>query len=480
MSKKSDNSADDTALTRTSAAELQRLDANLEATESALARGEGQYVRFFREHEKFFRWVISRYYPLGPDLLAEYSDEWDWQQVSCNENIDWSAKLTRQFEDKLYWGAGGLSGNESLPWSKSFISEHKQKWAWGILSENESIPWDNGLIFDYFDNWAWDGVFSIWSNGGIKWTRPLLEEVIANRNEREETRMVPGKSLARNDSMDWTPALAEWLFRKVEVFMHPPGKVLGLLSSSDKLGFDLELFTRLYASRRDWSIRRARQEVEMDTDLWKTLSYNPDLNWTRDLIETHEQRWFWRQLSLNPGLPWTVDLLEAYRNRWDWGWHGLSRNPALPWSEELIERYSKRWNWFWLSRNPGLPWSKSFIEKNEDRLNWNGLSENEGLPWSEDLIATYEDRWDWQGGRDGGTKLDEAGAVDTTAEGEERRRTTEGFSNNKGLPWSISLLEQYFERGRNMNADTVRVVWSLGFEPYVDDGIIERTFRRVT
>jgi len=292
--------------------------------------------------------------------------------------------------------------------------------------------------------------------------------------------MVPGKSLARNDSMDWTPALAEWLFRKVEVFMYPPGKVLGLLSSPDKLGFDLELLTRLYVSRRDWSIRRARKEVEIDTDLWKTLSYNPDLDWTCELIETHEHRWFWRQLSLNPGLPWTVDLLDAYRGRWDWGWHGLSRNSELPWSEELIERYSERWNWFWLSRNPGLQWSKSFIKRNEDRLNWDGLSENEGLPWSEDLIATYEDRWDWQGGRDGGTKLDDEGAVDTTAEGEERRRRTEGLSSNNALPWSISLLEKHFERWGNVNAGTVREIWSLAFEPHVDDGTIERTFRRVT
>lgn len=478
MSEKSNQPAVETALTRTSEAGLRRLSSNLAATETALARSEGRYIRFFREHEEFFRWVISRFYPLKPELLAEYSDEWNWRCISHNENIDWSGKLIREFGDKLKWG--GLSANESLPWSKSFISEHEEKWAWGILSKNRALPWDGELILDHFDRWDWLGSTPLWCNEGIQWTRSLVKEVIATWKEQGETFLVDGEMLARNGSMDWTPALTKWLFRKVEVHMYPPGKVLGLLASPNKLGWDFQRIVSLYAADKDCSRERALWEAETDPDLWKTLSYNSDLEWTRDLIETHQHRWFWRQLSLNPGLPWTTDLLKTYRRRWDWGWHGLSRNPALPWSEDLIDRYSSRWNWFWLSRNPGLPWSQSFIDRHQDRLNWNGLSENEGLPWSEDLITAYEENWDWQGGEDGGTKLDDVGDVDTSLEGDERRRRTEGISNNQALPWSISLLEEHSGRWTNMNADTVEAIWSSEFEHYVDNEAIESVLLRLS
>ena len=49
---------------------------------------------------------------------------------------------------------------------------------------------------------------------------------------------------------------------------------------------------------------------------------------------------------------------------------GLSSNPNLPWSRALIERYSERWNWKYLGYNDGLPWTVSLIEDYEDRWDW--------------------------------------------------------------------------------------------------------------
>ena len=461
------------ALTRTSSIGVRRLNANLEATEHALARSEDRYIRFFREHEGVFQWMISRYYPLSPYLLANYSDEWDWMSISRNESIDWSNTLIRDFGDQLDWGC--LSENESLPWSKSFIRKYQQRWAWWILSSNEALPWDEELIREHFDRWEWSGTNSVWGNNGIKWTKPLIEGVISGPVSVNE------EGLARNRAVDWTPAFAKWLLQKPELIILSPGKMLGLLSSRDKLGFDPDMLVRLYATDRDCSLRRARSATQTDAELWRTLSYNSDLAWTRDLIEAHEQRWFWRQLSLNSGLPWTADMLDTYRRRWDWGWHGLSRNPALPWSQRLIEQYSPRWNWFWLSRNPGLPWSQSFIETNKEKLNWAGLSENEALPWSESLISEYERRWDWQGGGDGGTKLDDStGSVCRTINGQEIRRSTAGLTDNKSLPWSISLLDQHFEKWGKMNEDTLKIIWMTEFESRVDDEMVEKILHQIS
>ena len=44
-----------------------------------------------------------------------------------------------EFKDILNWQL--LSTNENLPWSAEFIENFKDKWDWKKLSRNKSLPW---------------------------------------------------------------------------------------------------------------------------------------------------------------------------------------------------------------------------------------------------------------------------------------------------------------------------------------------------
>lgn len=75
----SSRSDEETALTSKSSAALQRLNTHLEATERALAHTEDRYVQFFRENTEFFVRLVSRWHPIDPELLEQYSDRWHWK-----------------------------------------------------------------------------------------------------------------------------------------------------------------------------------------------------------------------------------------------------------------------------------------------------------------------------------------------------------------------------------------------------------------
>jgi DNA polymerase len=57
------------------------------------------------------------------------------------------------------------------------------------------------------------------------------------------------------------------------------------------------------------------------------------------------------------------------------------------------------------------------VERYEDRWDWGQLSNNKGLPWSLELIEHFEDRWDWS-----------------------------RLQRNAALPWSLELIERFEDR----------------------------------
>jgi len=112
-----------------------------------------------------------------------------------------------------------------------------------------------------------------------------------------------------------------------------------------------------------------------------SLSANPGLPWTKELVSAHPEVWNWTELSRNPSLPWSEAFLERYRERWDW--KTLSANGGLPWSRNLLTRYSNEWNWWKIAGNEGIPWDESLFERV-----WNKVSSQDtvyGIPGYEGL-----------------------------------------------------------------------------------------------
>jgi hypothetical protein len=220
------------------------------------------------------------------------------------------------------------------------------------------------------------------------------------------------------------------------------------LSQNPNIQWSLELIDK-YRDRWLWNDLSANDSLPWSVELidkyqerwdWSVFSANNPLPWSSELIDKYRDRWLWNKLSANDSLPWSVELIDKYQERWDWS--KLSANNPLPWSIELIDKYQERWGWSKLSANSSLPWSVELIDKYQERWDWLNLSANDSLPWSLELIDKYQERWDW-------SKLSDNSSLPWSVElidkYQERWDWSE-LSANSSLPWSVELIDKYQER----------------------------------
>lgn len=122
-------------------------------------------------------------------------------------------------------------------------------------------------------------------------------------------------------------------------------------------------------------------------------------------MERHKDRLFWSQvepynfgggLSWNRNLNWSKELLEQFKDRWSWSFLTGSILGEYIWYEGILDDFSEYIHWSNLSLNSEVPWSESVIEQYKDQLVWSNLSGSYKLPWSAAFIEKYEDRIDFQ------------------------------------------------------------------------------------
>ena len=325
-----------------------------------------QTEAFCRKHPKFFRLVVSRYYPLDEGLIKHFGDCLVWKELSLNRALPWSIELIDRYKNQwnwgFVWGTEGLSSNKALPWSIDLIECYKYQWDWYELSGNEALPWSLDFIERYKDRW--DSI-ALSGNEALPWSMDYIGRYKDRWN---------WDTLSRNEALPWSLDFIErfkdqWDFGGIR-------GMFGLINNKSKFNSKpIELFNKRHKEYWDWH----------------ELSGNEALPWNLDLIEHYKYQWDWQELSGNKALPWNIDLLERYKNQWNW--NGLSGNEALPWSLDFFERYKDRWDWNRLSCNEALPWSINLIERFKDQWDWGRLSLNTALPWSHRFYERFAENW---------------------------------------------------------------------------------------
>ena len=306
-------------------------------------------IGFLESRPDFARSLISRWAEIPGRLIHAHPDFWDWDALSRNENLSWSASLLDEYARKWDWAA--LSANEAIPFNGDLIERHQRKWNWELLSVNEALPWSADLIRRFGDRWSWGGLSSsgrfegaLSMNRALPWSAELLEEF----EHRWDWRILSG-----NPTLPWSPDL-------------------------------LHRFRRLWT----WGV----EPPHSAGSYYSTLSMNPGLPWTEELISACSELLNWTELSRNPSLPWSKAFLERYWERWEW--RMLSVNAGLPWSRELLSQYEDNWNWYKIAGNEGVPWNASLFEEVWDRLHSPGGSfgGNHAVPWDKELTQRLTQR----------------------------------------------------------------------------------------
>jgi len=282
-------------------------------------------IGFLESRPEFARSIISRWATVPVRMLRAHPDFWDWDALSRNENLSWSASLLHEYAHKWDWAA--LSANEAIPFAGDLIERHQRRWDWELLSVNEALPWTADLIRRFSDRWPWGSTQNGPSKGALSMNRalPWSAELL---NEFEHR-------------WDWR-----------------------ILSGNSTLPWSTELLQR-HRERWEWGHQKWKR-----SSAWGMVRENGGLEYPT--------------LSSNPGIPWSEELIRGYSEILSWT--ELSVNPALPWSKSMLDRYKERWSWDTLSANEGLPWSYNLLDRHDEKWDWRNISCNESIPWNDHLF----------------------------------------------------------------------------------------------
>ena len=98
---------------------------------------------------------ISSQFALNTEQLAEYRRELDWEEVSANTNISWTAAMIDRWSDQLDWKIFSRRANEAVL-IPEIIERFKDRWDWSELSDNSDLKLSYDLVDKFIDRWDWE------------------------------------------------------------------------------------------------------------------------------------------------------------------------------------------------------------------------------------------------------------------------------------------------------------------------------------
>jgi hypothetical protein len=376
-------------------------------------------IAYALHNPKFFRAVLSYFYPLSANQLEKYKSFLDWRYVSQNEFISWDYDLIKKYSDLLNWV--GFTSHPTLWQNQQLLNQFESNIIWqddllsyATIAYNKGVDWNSDQIEKYADKLNFTDLSA---NSSVLFTEKMID--------------------LYKDKLDWT-----------ELSGNPslPWSVSFIIQYINKLHLD-EFFFQINPS-----LTGNLEIVEIFGSLLTPFAIfsNPNLPWIeQNLLKKWEDNLDWYGIAGNPLLLSDKDFFLEHESKLintEYAYLMLSENTGLPWSEELIDKHIDLWEWERLSINKTLPWSESFIEKHTDNLVWGGLEKD----FKEIIPSKHEYGYDFI-----------SGCINF------------GMIHNSALPWSIDLLLKYED---NIDFEELVVnkgMWEKAFKPNINDEVID-------
>lgn len=189
---------------------------------------------------------------------------------------------------------------------------------------------------------------------------------------------------------------------------------------------------------------------------------------TSEQLERHKDRLFWSSiepyhvfggLSWNRNLNWSKELLDQFKDRWDWKFLSGHALGVFIWYDGILEDYKDTLDWTLVSSNTGIPWSPELVNHHKDRLDWGWLSGNQSAMWTKDLILQYAEKLDFM-------RL----SNNFNSPLYRSNFKTERITNETNVYDNIELVEQFEDR---WNWDNLNWSWRSGLNPNETGELIE-------
>jgi len=163
-------------------------------------------ISLFLRHPDFFIEIVSTRYPFTISQLKKYKDWLDWNKISNNININWTAEILNEFKDLIDWVdlsinenafkdisyfetfsdtidwngsddmmGGSIGSNNGIRWDLTLIERYESKINFEKLSANKNVEWSEQLINRHLPKWD---LVELGSNESIPWTIELFEKYL--------------------------------------------------------------------------------------------------------------------------------------------------------------------------------------------------------------------------------------------------------------------------------------------------------------
>lgn len=105
---------------------------------------------------------VSQRESLSMEMLEKYADRLDWEEISGNQNINWTINGIGKFANRLDWEEFSRSCPENLI-SETTLQKYAGKWDWKQLS-NRDVVYNNWSLLEKFaDKVNWSEVITNWN-----------------------------------------------------------------------------------------------------------------------------------------------------------------------------------------------------------------------------------------------------------------------------------------------------------------------------
>ena len=104
---------------------------------------------------------LSRQFKWNEELLRKYRCLIDWDALSENTEMLWTASILENFKDYINWHTLSGYAPEGLLTPKN-IEQFANKWDWHELSDNSNLKLTYAMLDKFADKWDWEQIINNW------------------------------------------------------------------------------------------------------------------------------------------------------------------------------------------------------------------------------------------------------------------------------------------------------------------------------
>ena len=116
---------------------------------------------------------LSREFKWNEELLRRYRGEIDWETLSENAAMLWTASILENFKNYIGWKAlSGIAPERLL--TPKIIEKFADKWDWHEMSDNSNLKLSYAMLDKFADKWDWERIINRWRSDEL-YTLDFLE-----------------------------------------------------------------------------------------------------------------------------------------------------------------------------------------------------------------------------------------------------------------------------------------------------------------